>query len=100
MRTRPGPSASQTEIAKQRFIRLEPMGDVVRFVAPGSRVRPSSSGHTGEQLVTRGALPDSVTCGRGYIEVVAFVDGGIVVNEVRTHGDQVMAMAWSGLGSG
>ena len=32
----PGTVRFQTEIAKQRFIRLEPMGDVVRFVAPGS----------------------------------------------------------------
>jgi hypothetical protein len=41
-------------------------------------------------------LPDTVTCGNGYIEVLAFVEGGIVVNEVRTHGDRVVAMSgWS-----
>ena len=45
--------------------------------------------------VTPGTLPDTVTCGGGYIEVLAFVDGGIVVNEVRTLGDQVIARAGS-----
>jgi uncharacterized protein YerC len=46
--------------------------------------------------VTRGALPDTVTCGRGYIEVLAFVDDGILVNEVRTFGDEMVAPTVAG----
>ena len=72
----PGAVHFQTEIAKQRFIRLEPMGDAVHFVAPRTRLWPGQPERTSEQLVTRGGLPDTVTCGRGYIEVVAFVDDG------------------------
>jgi len=90
----PGAVRFRTEVARQRFVPIEPMGDVVSLVAPRTRVRPGTAGQDTAQLVARGALPGSVTCGRGYIEVVAFVDGGIVVNEVRTHGDQVVAMAW------
>ena len=93
----PGTVRFQTEIAKQRFIRIEPMGDAVHFVAPRTRYWPGQSGHTAEQLVTRGTLPDTVTCGKGYIEVLAFVDNGIVVNEVRTHGDHVLAISGPGL---
>ena len=75
------------------------MGDIVHFVAPRTRSWP---GHdplatVTPQAVTRRGLPDTVTCGQGYIEVLAFVDGGIVVNEVRTQGDEVTAMAGSGL---
>ena len=48
------------------------------------------------QTVSRGALPDTVTCGSGYIEVLAFVEGGMVINEVRTQGDPVIAIpGWS-----
>jgi hypothetical protein len=96
----PGAVRFQTEIAKQRFIRIEPMGDAVHFVAPRTRYWPGQSDYLLEQFVTRGALPDTVTCGKGYIEVLAFVDNGIVVNEVRTHGDQVVAMAGSALQPG
>ena len=92
----PGTVRFQTEIAKQRFIRIEPMGDAVHFVAPRTRFWPGQSGYAAEQLVTRSTLPDTVTCGKGYIEVLAFVDNGIVVNEVRTHGDHVIALPlWS-----
>ena len=69
------------------------MGDAVHFVAPRTRFWPGQSDNFSEQLVTRTTLPDTVTCGKGYIEVLAFVDNGIVVNEVRTHGDHVIAMA-------
>ena len=47
---------------------------------PGQTVRGAGE----PQTVSRGALPDTVTCGSGYIEVLAFVEGGIVINEVRT----------------
>jgi hypothetical protein len=47
------------------------------------------------QVVSRGALPDTVTCGRGYIEVLSIEDDGILVNEIRTHGDQVIAVPLS-----
>ena len=43
--------------------------------------------------MTRSRLPDTITCGQGYIEVLAFADNGIVVNEVRTQGDHVIAVA-------
>ena len=88
----PGTVRFQTEIAKQRFIAIEPMGDAVHFVAPRTRFWPGQHDNFAEQLVTRTTLPDTVTCGKGYIEVLAFVDNGIVVNEVRTHGDHVIAM--------
>jgi hypothetical protein len=70
------------------------MGDEIHFVAPRSRRWPGQPGleATMPQVISRGALPDTVTCGGGYIEVLAFLDSGIVVNEVRTHGDHVIAV--------
>ena len=89
----------ETAWARQRFIPIEPMGDVVHFVAPRRRHWPGQDERerAAQTPVTRSALPDTVTCGRGYIEVLAFVDSGIVVNEVRTQGDQVTVMAGSSL---
>ena len=93
----PGTVRFETAWARRRFIRIEPMVDAVHFVAPRTRNWPGQDGRfSAPQLVTRGALPDTVTCGGGYIEVLAFVDGGIVVNEVRTTGDEVVAVpSWS-----
>jgi hypothetical protein len=90
----PGTVRFETAWAKQRFIQIEPMGDAVHFVAPLNRYWPgqSSLDLAPTQVVTRSTLPDTVTCGGGYIEVLAFTDRGIVVNEVRTHGDQVIAI--------
>lgn len=92
----------ETAWARRRFIPIEPMGDVVHFVAPRTRYWPGQDDRTGAAptLVTRGALPDTVTCGGGYIEVLAFVDSGIVVNEVRTQGDEVIVMAGPALAAG
>jgi hypothetical protein len=92
----------ETAWAKRRFIPIEPMGDVLHFVAPRTRYWPGQDEwrDIAPTEVTRGALPDTVTCGGGYIEVLAFVDSGIVVNEVRTVGDQVMVMAAPGLAPG
>ena len=67
---------------------------------PGPDSWPGQSDNFSEQLVTRTTLPDTVTCGKGYIEVLAFVDNGIVVNEVRTHGDHVIAMSGPSLQTG
>jgi hypothetical protein len=89
----PGTIRFETAWARRRFIPIEPMGDTVHFVAPSRRHWPGQRHDPMPQLVTRAALPDTVTCGSGYIEVLAFVEGGIVVNEVRTLGDQVIAMA-------
>jgi hypothetical protein len=98
LRDPPGTVRFQTAWARRRFIRIEPMGDAVHFVAPQTRAWPGQDRRDATpQLVTRTALPDTVTCGGGYIEVLAFVDGGIVVNEVRTLGDQVTARAGSSL---
>jgi hypothetical protein len=94
----PGMVRFETAWAKRRFIPIEPMGDVVHFVAPRTRYWPGQDESIAAmpQLVTRGTLPDTITCGMGYIEVLAFADNGIVVNEVRTQGDQVIAMAAPG----
>jgi hypothetical protein len=89
---RPGTVRFWTDMAKRRFIRIQPMGDAVEFVAPRTRLWPGQDpGVFERQVVSRGALPDTVTCGRGYIEVLSIEDDGILVNEVRTHGDQVVA---------
>jgi hypothetical protein len=96
----PGTVRFETAWAKHRFIQIEPMGDAVHFVAPLNRYWPGQTGPdvATPQVVTRGTLPDTVTCGGGYIEVLAFTERGIVVNEVRTHGDQVIAMpGWAQL---
>ena len=92
----------ETAWARRRFIPIEHMGDVVHFVAPRTRYWPGQDDEVGAVLtpVTRGSLPDTVTCGGGYIEVLAFVDSGIVVNEVRTQGDQVMVIPGSSLQAG
>jgi hypothetical protein len=91
----PGTVRFETVQARHRHILIEPMGDAVEFVAHGSP--PWTPGrHVARQIVTRGALPDTVSCGRGYLEVLAFLHDGIVVNEVRTFGDQMIAMPWSG----
>jgi hypothetical protein len=42
-----------------------------------------------EHPVSAHAVPDTVSCGHGYLEVLGFVDGGVVLNEVRTHGDVI-----------
>jgi hypothetical protein len=78
------------------------MGDVVHFVAPRNRGWPGQAEHDAflPQVVSRDTLPDTVTCGGGYIEVLTFLDSGIVVNEVRTHGDHVIAVAGTGLQPG
>lgn len=88
----PGSVRFWTDMAKRRFIRMQAMGDAVEFVAPRTRLWPGQDpGVFERQVVSRGALPDTVTCGRGYIEVLSIEDDGILVNEVRTHGDQVVA---------
>jgi hypothetical protein len=88
----PGAVRFWTDMAKRRFIRMQAMGDAVEFVAPRTRLWPGQDpGVFERQVVSRGALPDTVTCGRGYIEVLSIEDDGILVNEVRTHGDQVVA---------
>ena len=92
----------ETAWARRRFIPIDHMGDVVHFVAPRTRYWPGQDDEVGAVLtaVTPGTLPDTVTCGGGYIEVLAFVDRGIVVNEVRTQGDQVMVIPGSSLQAG
>jgi hypothetical protein len=97
----PGAVRFWTDLAKRRFIRMQPMGDAVEFVAPRTRLWPGQDPEVFErQLVSRTALPDTVTCGRGYIEVLSIEDDGILVNEVRTHGDQVVAVpVWGSLSS-
>jgi hypothetical protein len=94
----PGMVRFETAWAKRRFIPIEPMGDVLHFVAPRTRYWPGQDERLTAmpQFVTRDTLPDTITCGMGYIEVLAFADNGIVVNEVRTQGDKVIAMAASG----
>ncbi len=98
----PGAVRFETAWARQRFIPIEPMGDAVQFVAPRTRRWPGQTGLMAAfpQLVTRSTLPDTVTCGGGYIEVLSFADNGIVVNEVRTHGDHVIAVAGPNLQPG
>jgi hypothetical protein len=87
----PGAVRFWTDMAKRRFIRME-AGDAVEFVAPRTRLWPGQDpGVFERQVVTRATLPDTVTCGRGYIEVLSIEEDGILVNEVRTHGDQVVA---------
>ena len=88
----PGAVRFWTDMAKRRFIRMQSMGDAVEFVAPRTRLWPGQDpGVFERQVVSRSTLPDTVTCGRGYIEVLSIEDDGILVNEVRTHGDQVVA---------
>ena len=88
----PGSVRFWTDMAKRRFIRMHAMGDAVEFVAPRTRLWPGQDpGVFERQVVSRSTLPDTVTCGRGYIEVLSIEDDGILVNEVRTHGDQVVA---------
>ena len=88
----PGSVRFWTDMAKRRFIRMQSMGDAVEFVAPRTRLWPGQDpGVFERQVVSRSTLPDTVTCGRGYIEVLSIEDDGILVNEVRTHGDQVVA---------
>ena len=87
----PGAVRFWTDTAKRRFIAM-PMADAVELVAPRTRLWPGQDpGVFERQVVSRSALPDTVTCGRGYIEVLSIEDDGILVNEVRTHGDQVVA---------
>lgn len=93
----PGTVRFWTDLAKRRFIRMQPMGDAIEFVAPRTRLWPGQDpGVFERQVVSRGALPDTVTCGRGYIEVLSIEDDGILVNEIRTHGDQVIAVPLPG----
>ena len=88
----PGAVRFWTDMAKRRFIRMHAMGDAIEFVAPRTRLWPGQDpGVFERQVVSRGALPDTVTCGRGYIEVLSIEEDGILVNEIRTHGDQVVA---------
>jgi hypothetical protein len=88
----PGAVRFWTDMAKRRFIRMHAMGDAVEFVAPRTRLWPGQDpGVFERQVVSRSTLPDTVTCGRGYIEVLSIEEDGILVNEVRTHGDQVVA---------
>jgi hypothetical protein len=88
----PGAVRFWTDTAKRRFIRMHAMGDAVEFVAPRTRLWPGQDASVFERhVVSRGALPDTVTCGRGYIEVLSIEEDGILVNEIRTHGDQVVA---------
>jgi hypothetical protein len=98
----PGTVRFETAWARRRFISIEPMGDVVHFVAPRTRYWPGQDeqARSTPTPVTRGSLPDTVTCGGGYIEVLAFVDSGIVVNEVRTQGDQVIVRSGPSLQPG
>jgi len=93
----PGAVRFWTDTAKRRFIRMHPVGDAIEFTAPRSRLWPGQDPDVFERrVVSRAALPDTVTCGRGYIEVLSIEDDGILVNEVRTHGDQVVAVpVWS-----
>jgi hypothetical protein len=87
----PGAVRFWTDMAKRRFIRMQ-AGDAVEFVAPRTRLWPGQDpGVFERQVVSRATLPDTVTCGRGYIEVLSIEEDGILVNEVRTHGDQVVA---------
>lgn len=87
----PGAVRFWTDLAKRRFIRMQ-AGDAVEFVAPRTRLWPGQDpGVFERQVVSRATLPDTVTCGRGYIEVLSIEEDGILVNEVRTHGDQVVA---------
>jgi hypothetical protein len=89
----PGSVRFWTDLAKRRFIHIQPMGDAVAFVAPRTRLWPGQDpGVFERQVVSRTSLPDTVTCGRGYIEVLSIEDDGILVNEVRTFGDQVIAV--------
>ncbi len=89
----PGAVRFWTDLAKRRFIHIHPMGDAVEFVAPRTRLWPGQDPEVFERhVVSRTTLPDTVTCGRGYIEVLSIEDDGIFVNEVRTHGDQVVAV--------
>lgn len=89
----PGAVRFWTDMAKRRFIRMQPVGDAVEFTAPRTRLWPGQDpGVFERQVVSRAALPDTVTCGRGYIEVLSIEDDGILVNEIRTHGDQVVAV--------
>jgi hypothetical protein len=89
----PGAVRFWTDLARRRFIPIQPTGDAVAFVAPRSRLwRGQDPGVFAHQVVNRATLPDTVTCGRGYIEVLEIADDGILVNEVRTHGDQVLAI--------
>lgn len=93
----PGTVRFWTDTAKRRFIRIQPMGGAIEFVAPRARPWPGQGPEIMERrLVSRTALPDTVTCGRGYIEVLSIEDDGILVNEVRTHGDQVVAVPLRG----
>ena len=88
----PGAVRFWTDMAKRRFIRMQAMGDAVEFVAPRTRLWPGQdSGVFERQVVSRGALPDTVTCGRGYIEVLSIEEDGILSTRIRTHGDQVVA---------
>jgi hypothetical protein len=90
----PGSVRFWTEVAKRRYIRIPYLGDSVEFVAPRTRRWPGQGDDVlWRQVVNRRSLPDTVTCGRGYIEVLAFSDEGILVNEVRTHGDPVLAFS-------
>jgi hypothetical protein len=93
----PGAVRFWTDTAKRRFIRMQLVGDAIEFTAPRSRLWPGQDpGVFERQVVSRATLPDTVTCGRGYIEVLSIEDDGILVNEVRTHGDQVVAVpVWS-----
>lgn len=93
----PGAVRFWTDTAKRRFIRMHPVGDAVEFTAPRSRLWPGQGPGVYERhVVSRSTLPDTVTCGRGYIEVLSIEDDGILFNEVRTHGDQVVAVpVWS-----
>lgn len=90
----PGAVQFETAWARHRYIDLGWVGDSVRFIAPRTRDWPGRPDpETLEpQVVSRQTLPDTVTCGAGYIEVLAFTNSGVVVTEVRTHGDPVIVV--------
>ena len=78
----------RTEGATRRFVPLACEPARLLFSMPTGRL-----GRRISATVSIDALPDTVSCGAGYLEVL-FMDGdGFVVNEVRTYGDEVIVTA-------
>jgi hypothetical protein len=74
-----------TEGASRRFVPLPVVaGSALEFSMPVGRLGERSS-----TTLSATTLPDTVSCGAGYLEVLYVTDDGMVVNEVRTHGDEV-----------
>lgn len=83
----PGAMTFRTEAARRRFIPLAIQADALEVTATDHRL-----GRRRSTALSLTALPETISCGGGYLEVLYAMDGGFVVDEIRTFGDEVVVV--------